>query len=271
MDNRVPTTSNAKGEVFAFGKRFPNLAAAERGVAEIIKRRETIAGRKLSAKELREGVAHRDDMDERAKVAAQQWQPTMPVEEAGEQNPFRKARLEPKEPRNRKELMAKAERDYDAKLEREAADADSKADPRRAKARATADELWEQVAFDPTATTSQLVAVEQLQRQASGDLAAYKTMNESIVASRQSAHDKQVAIAQAEAEQALARLNALRPGPAFDGAPGVGPGDKVSRLRDGRGGESIVILTERNTIKKEWAVASDAPPEVQALATEFPN
>lgn len=271
MDNRIPIVTNSKGESFAFGKRFKTLAEAERYVNDTIKRRETIAGRKLSASELQHGVAHKDDMDERAKVAAQQWRPMMPLEEVGELNPFRKARLEPREPRNRKELMLKAEREYDAKLEREAADAEAKADPRAAKARAAADELWEQVAFDPTATTSQVVAVEQLQRQASGDLAAFKTMNESIVASRQTEHDRQVAIAQAEAQSALARLNALRPPAPFDGVAGVGPGDKVSRLRDGRGGESIVILTDRNTIKQEWAVASDAPPEIQALAPEFPQ
>lgn len=266
MDSRIPIVTNSEGESWAFGRRFANLAAAERYVTDVINRRETIAGRKLSAHELQHGVAHKNDMDERAKIDAANWRPVPRPNTAERPHPFDQDTGSKKE--TRKQLFARMRDQYDARIEREGAEEEDDK-PRRAKAKAMADELWEQVAFDSSATTSQLTAVEQLRRQADGDLATYKTMNEEVTASRQTEHDKQVAVARAEAEQALARLNALRPAPSFDGAPGVGPSDTVTRWRGGKDGEEVVVLSG-NIIKHKWP-AAEAPAEIAALAPEFPN
>ena len=268
MDPRIPITTKANGETFALGRRFKSLAEAEVEVARIIAKREAIAGRSLSARELRDGVSHRDNMTTEDKVAAQNWHPTMPPEPEGEKNVFRKARLEPKEPRNRRELMARAEREYDAKLAGEAAKA--VVDPRRQAAIAHVEDLWEQVAFDPTATSSDLVAVEQLRRQSAGDLKEFKQMSETVVAKRAERHGELTKAAQVEFERARVHLEALKPPGAFEGSNFVPPGAKVHRLRGVDGEEiSVVMPGEKySKVLHTWK-ADEAPADVAALAPNF--
>jgi len=71
-----------------FGKRFDSHPEATKYAEEAVKRRQALAGNELDELTLRRGVDHPDDMDARAKAAAQNFQPYMAAPQREPGNPF---------------------------------------------------------------------------------------------------------------------------------------------------------------------------------------
>lgn len=217
MDPRIPFTQNPSGQTFAMGQRYPSLEAAEKAVDEIIARREAIAGRPLSARELREGgIAHADPRSERERLADAQWQPKLPRAPKVDDNPFRQSEDDDDDDISARErIRRKAEREWDAKKEREA----DRTSPQRLAAIKEATETLELLRYEPTATQREIDQAQRLLQQAEiGDLAHYRAMRDAINDSRIARYgdeatkaQERLAQAQAEYHASQQRINKLRP------------------------------------------------------------
>lgn len=219
LDPRVRYTEGA-GYYHYAGKSFPFVVhdraskqAAYKQLTEwadeVIARREKMAGRVLSEHELHHGVAHTEDRDTRQRIADQNFRVVVTVDaEPADDNPFRDHReTRPTHPSNaRREIYAKAEREWDERKESAEAKAAFDNDPRRLKAVAHAEEMLERARFSDV-PMSVVVRAEQALRQAKeGDLSAYREMSRTIAAAFQSHHDAKVR----EVDTQLDRLRQAR-------------------------------------------------------------
>lgn len=214
MDNRVPYQKNRKGEVFALGLRFPNLEAAEKGVAAIIARREQAAQRILSARELRDGPTLPDPRSERERISDAQWSPKMARPKPVDDNPFRAVEDE-EDLAPREAMRRKSEREWDEKkavhLERTS--------PQRLAAIKEAEETLELLRYEAGATQAEVERAQNLVTQARvGDLAHYREMRATENEQRIARYGDEAAKAQAKIDQAQAefaasqhRITKLRP------------------------------------------------------------
>jgi len=176
------TIVTTNGLTFAFGKGHPTEAEAVEYANQVVARREKIAGRELSARELIDGVAHKEDRPVRQRIADEQWRPYADDASSSERNPFRAAREQGLLDRGgkretRAEMWQRVEREEDAKLAAEDAKTAYANDARRQSAISHAENLLETVLFDPAQPESVVVRARQLVQQAKqGRLDAFKQL-----------------------------------------------------------------------------------------------
>jgi hypothetical protein len=201
-----------------FGKSFDTLAEAESHRDVTVERRQNIAGRKLSERELLFGVR-----DGRAggwetpgqRVAAENWRPTeTPAEpRAIEFEPVED--YKPGRPMPPKQRAALSEAQYWERKAREAGLSEIATDPTRAAAKEYAAGVWEKVAFSPHSTTAQIAKAEQLLKQADHDLTTFTKMADSFRAQTVIAHAERTVAMEQQVAQVISRNSALEPLPSF--------------------------------------------------------
>jgi hypothetical protein len=214
MDPRVKYTQINSGQHLAFGRKFASREEAEQYASETIRRREALANRTLTAAELDDGLARRDNRTAIERSKDRLWQITPVSQPAAEEpNPFRAAMSRgdhlPRKRETRKQLYERAAKEYDAKLAAEAAAEEFASDPRRAKAVAIAEQALELVQFDPAASFAEVERAKQTLAQAkSGCLDVAKQMLDEGRAVREQRHDARTA----ELDKQIATLRAERVG-----------------------------------------------------------
>lgn len=219
MDSRVPTTTANNGRHYVFGRSFESAEAAEQFAEQTIARRERIAGRPLTAKELAHGILRADDRIAMQKIEDANWRPTISTPEQ-EKNPITRMReagglnTGPRKKETRKEMWARVEGEVQARL-----DGDAPPDPQRQRAIDLAEAQLEVAQFDPAASYRDVERARQTLRQArEGDIATAKTMLDAGRAASGQRHDARVQARDAE----VAALRAERAnivGEEFDPAP----------------------------------------------------
>lgn len=219
MDNRIQYVSSidGNGNYHSYcGQKFyytPYDRASEQAARDnleayarsVIAQKEKLAGRRLTALELLQGIDHQEDRDIRQKIVDENWRPTLDVgnDPGDDPNPFRRAMAnglhKSDKPETRKQFYERVAKEWDDKNAAEEAKARFDNDPRRLKAVAVAKQQLELVRFDQYAPQSLVIKAEQALRQArEGDLSTFKSMNKDICRVRGAALDERVANMNAE-------------------------------------------------------------------------
>ena len=265
----VTQVSVAEGIRYAiFGQRFTTREAAEKFRDERAAKLNKLAGRQLTDRELLTGPAKPDTRRAAQRAADENWKVVTGDEEVEpDDNPFRKSKERPA-PNAREAIRRKSEAEWDARRERAEQQAERDADPERQRAIKFAAEALERARYSSTSSYSDVVKAEQLLAQAkTGALEHFRVMADNIVAKEVDRYAEQRAAAEKRLLAEKKLLEELPPPMAFAAAPGVGPGDTVTRWRGGKDGEEVVVLSG-NIIKHKWP-AAEAPAEIAALAPEF--
>lgn len=164
---------------------------------ELIERRQKLAGRELTEKELERGLQRNDDRSLREKMADDRWKPTKGVEQTDDPNPFRRAMANglhlPQRKETKAELYERSAKEWDEQRAAEAAQVEFDSNPKRKRAVELAEASLEAVLFDPDYKTSDVVKATQRVRQAKeGDLSVFKGMHDEFVADRKARADARI-------------------------------------------------------------------------------
>jgi hypothetical protein len=283
MDPRIRLNEIRDGNeqgVYALGKRHANMPTAEAYCAAAIERRERIAGRKLTAAEIERPPRKQGTAQEQADYA--NWRPTPVTAEVEKRDPmddldgvessFHGVDADIRRIRGaRKALHKQAKEQYEARI---AGESPQSISDERQQAIEWADSYFESVAWNPNSTYADVVAAEKLQRQAYGDLGAFRTMADATTAMQNERIAEQRAAAELAREQAAAHVASFQPVASF-GSPkptpsGLTPGSEVRRWSRTDGTSGYDVLAPKGIGPGREVLASyseaDAPAEVVAAS-----
>lgn len=224
IDSRVQTTESGNaivcpytGQRFKFdspSSRVKALDAFRQHTDAVIARREKIAGRTLTARELVHGVQHADLRDALTRAHDNAWRPTPVATEQESKHPF-DVFGDTEKPKTWKQFDAEMRAKYDARVGKK-----PDVSEQQREAEECARQAWEDVAFDSTATAADVQKADRLRQQAAGDLEVFASLYSEHLA----ACDAREAMRRAELgariadleQQRLPRFNEPKPEPAPD-------------------------------------------------------
>ena len=280
LDNRIVAVRKRDGSLHALGMIFSGPSAEDDANAEA-KRRDEIAGYRLNPVDLFAGVPKsrfRDDRDEYTRISQASFTPVFDGVEDRSDNPFLSDQFKAAKQaafgdgtETRSAYFKRAATEFDRNEEREAALAADLASPERRSAIEWAETHWRSVAFDPNQPLSAVVAAENLRKQAStpgASLNALKSMStEAIEQQKSILADRRDKASQAKlAAQQAFDASSVEP-TSFGGTPGIGPGDRVTKMRGIDGTVTYDVVSDRGILKSSFS-ADTVPDSVKALADQ---
>jgi hypothetical protein len=219
------------------GRKFRTTAEAEAHFAAVKARREKLAGRTLTDREVYKGIEKPDTRTTAEKIEAANFRVLTGEQPKEDDNPFRsddwRERHGRKEPETASQRQKRLEREWDAKQAERERLATIAADPARQALVASAEQALEFARFSPTTTFSDVVKAEQLLAVArAGDLDFAKSLASDLNTKVETDYSAQRQAAQKRLADARAAVESIPRPPSIN--PHLMPGDSVGRLADGR-------------------------------------